>query len=63
MPFEQLLAVLPAASKDLLPKCYQVDFIHLWHMKLIFTLLCAYFKRRNFFSVSSMPVVRLTLKF
>ncbi|XP_053162862.1 5'-3' exoribonuclease 1 isoform X2 [Hemicordylus capensis] len=23
MPFEQLLAVLPAASKDLLPKCYQ----------------------------------------
>lgn len=24
MPFEQLLAVLPAASKDLLPKCYQV---------------------------------------
>uniref|UniRef100_A0A8C2TG03 5'-3' exoribonuclease 1 n=1 Tax=Coturnix japonica TaxID=93934 RepID=A0A8C2TG03_COTJA len=23
MPFEQLLAVLPAASKDLLPRCYQ----------------------------------------
>ncbi|XP_066475820.1 5'-3' exoribonuclease 1 isoform X2 [Tiliqua scincoides] len=23
MPFEQLLAVLPSASKDLLPKCYQ----------------------------------------
>ncbi|XP_065412984.1 5'-3' exoribonuclease 1 isoform X1 [Chrysemys picta bellii] len=23
MPFEQLLAVLPAASKDLLPKCYE----------------------------------------
>ncbi|XP_063162715.1 5'-3' exoribonuclease 1 isoform X1 [Candoia aspera] len=23
LPFEQLLAVLPAASKDLLPKCYQ----------------------------------------
>lgn len=26
MPFEQLLAVLPAASKDLLPKCYQVGY-------------------------------------
>lgn len=26
MPFEQLLAVLPAASKDLLPKCYQVKY-------------------------------------
>jgi 5'-3' exonuclease len=25
-PFEQLLAVLPAASKNLLPACYQVSF-------------------------------------
>ena len=25
-PFEQLLAVLPAASKNLLPACYQVGF-------------------------------------
>lgn len=24
LPFEQLLGVLPAASKDLLPQCYQV---------------------------------------
>ncbi|KAL0200377.1 hypothetical protein M9458_003564, partial [Cirrhinus mrigala] len=24
MPFEQLLGVLPSASKDLLPQCYQV---------------------------------------
>lgn len=36
MPFEQLLAVLPAASKDLLPKCYQVGcniLIRYWYVQ------------------------------
>lgn len=38
MPFEQLLAVLPAASKDLLPKCYQVGCNIL--IKRAFVLIC-----------------------
>lgn len=38
MPFEQLLAVLPAASKDLLPKCYQVGFRIKLHLSIVYCL-------------------------
>lgn len=44
MPFEQLLAVLPAASKDLLPKCYQVGFRIKSHFSIIYWFCLFYFE-------------------
>lgn len=61
MPFEQLLAVLPAASKDLLPKCYQVGFIILSLPVLSYTY---YFLNKKLSSaIFSVPVVKLSLTF
>ena len=37
LPFEQLLAVLPPASKSLLPKCLQVKYTCRWYCKLSVT--------------------------
>ena len=33
MPFQQLLAVLPAASKDLLPQSYRVTHAHTHYLR------------------------------
>jgi len=42
LPFEQLLAVLPPASKSLLPKCLQVKYTCRWYCKVSVTTVGIY---------------------
>lgn len=55
MPFEQLLAVLPAASKDLLPKCYQVGFRIKLHLSIAYWL-SALFWSDSFLNIFACPL-------
>ena len=41
LPFQQLLAVLPPASRELLPQVYQVDIVDLGYLVEIFLLFYA----------------------